>query len=601
MRSRDGSSRYLQPVLVGGAFIRQSIAIVLWTACLAYFWAWWFQPSHFGGWLPYWSVTACLAWLTLNQAYYLVVTFSPMRTRPTITPSPDLRVAMVVTKAPSEPFDIVRKTLEAMLAQKLPHDTWLADEAPTPETIAWAEEHGVRVSTRFGVKDYHSSTWPRRTRCKEGNLAYFYDHYGYDLYDVVVQLDADHVPEPDYLEAMVRPFADPKVGYVSAPSICDSNAGNSWSARGRLYAEASMHGTLQAGYNRGWVPVCIGSHYAVRTVALKQIGGLGPELAEDHSTTLLMNSGGWRGVHALDAIAHGLGPETFADLAVQEFQWSRSLVTILLQYTRHYLPTLSPLQKFQFLYSQLWYPLSSLTMLMGVVMPLLALAFDFTFVNVSYLEFLAHVIPMWLVLTVLAFMQRASGTYRPYDAKILSWEGAVFACARWPWVVLGTVAAITDAVARRRTEFRVTPKGGGEAKDLPFMVVAPYAVISLVSGLIAFGVRDVQMANGYYLLAALNAAIYGAVFVTIVIMHRRENGIVRRGAPWTARIATAAVISFFPVIATAQHGLEILDAIAWRSNVQFTKTSFSVAGAGMGKTVKRKFAFNFQWPGADVL
>ncbi len=142
-------------------------------------------------------------------------------------PPSSLRVAMVVTKAPSEPFSIVRTTLEAMLAQGLPHDTWLADEAPTPETIAWAEANGVRISTRFGVEDYHQAAWPRRSRCKEGNLAYFYDHYGYELYDVVVQLDADHVPEPGYLEAMVRPFADPKVGYVSAPSICDSNARDS--------------------------------------------------------------------------------------------------------------------------------------------------------------------------------------------------------------------------------------------------------------------------------------------------------------------------------------------------------------------------------------
>lgn len=361
-----------------------------------------------------------------------------------------------------------------------------------------------------------------------------------------------------------------------------------------------MHGTLQAGYNRGWAPTCIGSHYAVRTLALKQIGGLGPELAEDHSTTLLMNAGGWRGVHAIHAIAHGLGPETFADLAVQEFQWSRSLVTILLQYTPSRLASLSPRLRFQFLYSQLWYPLSSLTMLLGVLMPIAALGFDFSFANVSYLEFLGHVLPMWFVLTMLAFAQRKSGTYRPYDAKILSWEGAVFACARWPWVVVGTVTAIADAIAGRPTEFRVTPKGGGEAKDLPFSVLAPYAVISLVSGVVALAIRDIHTANGYYLLAALNAAIYGVVFTVILVSHWRENAIKRRGAPWFARIGTAVALSLFPVAATTAHGLEILDAVAWHSNVRFTETRFSVAGAGMGKTVQRRLSFNFQWPGEQT-
>src|SRR5258705_9038056 len=106
---------------------------------------------------------------------------------------------MVVTKAPSEPWGVVRETLEAMLAQDHPHDTWLADEDPAHETIAWCKTHGVKISTRKGVADYHRTSWPRRTRFKEGNLAYFYDHYGYDLYEFVAQMDADHVPSRGYL------------------------------------------------------------------------------------------------------------------------------------------------------------------------------------------------------------------------------------------------------------------------------------------------------------------------------------------------------------------------------------------------------------------
>src|SRR5581483_7235588 len=107
---------------------------------------------------------------------------------------------------------------------------------------------------------------------------------------------------------MIEPFRDPAIGYGAAPSICDANADHSWAARARLYAEASLHGALQAGYSHRFAPLCIGSHYAVRTQALQEIGGLGPELAEDHSTTLLFNAHGWRGSFALNAIAHGDGP-----------------------------------------------------------------------------------------------------------------------------------------------------------------------------------------------------------------------------------------------------------------------------------------------------
>ena len=203
---------------------------------------------------------------------------------------------MIVTKAPSEPWPLVRTTLEAMLQQDFPHayDVWLADERLTEEVIDWCAAHDVRMSTREGVAEYHNATWPRRTKCKEGNLAFFYDNWGYRDYDVVAQLDADHVPEPDYLRRMVAPFANPRVGYVAAPSICDRNADSSWSARGRLYTEAVLHGSTQSGANAGYAPSCIGSHYAVRTAALKQVGGLGPELAEDFSTTLILSSMGGR-------------------------------------------------------------------------------------------------------------------------------------------------------------------------------------------------------------------------------------------------------------------------------------------------------------------
>ena len=183
----------------------------------------------------------------------------------------------------------------------------------------------MRVSSRYGVKEYHRPTWPRRTKCKEGNLAYFYDHWGYRDYDVVVQLDADHVPAADYLQSMVRPFVSEQVGYVAAPSICDANARESWAARGRLYKDALLHGATQAGCNEGFAPICHGSHYAVRTAALREIGGIGPELAEDFTTSFLLTAAGWEGAFAIDAEAHGEGPPTFRALLIQEFQWSQSI------------------------------------------------------------------------------------------------------------------------------------------------------------------------------------------------------------------------------------------------------------------------------------
>ncbi|UVF22037.1 glycosyltransferase [Microvirga terrae] len=487
------------------------------------FWLWWLQPDHIIELGRYIAITLTLGWLSFCPIYFFAVFYFGRVPNPNIPVPQDYRVAMVVTKAPSEPFEVVRETLEAMLRQTYAHDTWLADEDPQPETVAWCGAHGVRISSRKGRDDYHRSTWPRRTRCKEGNLAYFYDHFGYENYDFVSQLDADHVPDPTYLEEMLRPFIDPGVGYVSAPSICDKNAEHSWSARSRLFIEAPMHGAMQAGYSNRLRPLCIGSHYAVRTAALRSIGGLGPELAEDHSTTLFMAAHGWRGVHAMNATAHGDGPANFADLVTQEFQWSRSLVTILLQYTPQLLRKLPLHLKFQFLFCQLWYPLLSITSLAMFAVPVIALIFDVNLARVTYPDFIAHAVPPALLLTALIIRLARHGLCRPRKTKVLSWEAALYPLVRWPWVLIGTLTAFRDWWTGAAVDFRVTPKGSAATARLPLRVVAPFVILSIGSALPALLLSDIQEARGFYFIALVNSVFYSLVTLTIVFMHAHEN------------------------------------------------------------------------------
>lgn len=505
----------------------------LWIAALAQFWIWWLQPGHNIGLERFILNTVLVAWTTLVPGYFLGMLFRARVPNPNLALPPNWRVAMVVTKAPSEPAQVVRKTLLAMLAQHYPHDTWLADEDPTPEMIDWCNRHGIRISTRRDVPRYHRTTWPRRTRCKEGNLAWFYDTFGYENYDFVVQLDADHVPSQGYLEAMLRPFLDRSVGYVSAPSQCDSNAAKSWSARGRLHVEALLHGALQSGYTGGFAPLCIGSHYAVRTTALREIGGLGPELAEDHSTTLLMNAGGWRGVHAIDAEAHGEGPNTFPDMVVQEFQWSRSLVAILLRYTPQLIGGLSLRMRLQFLFCQLWYGLFSVSMAATVVLPVVALTSGKAWVGVSYVDFIMRFAVLVFVLLLTLFWLRRRGWLRPYTC-VLSWESFAFIFARWPWTLMGAAVAVVDFVRGRTSGFRVTPKGEGAIAPLPFRVLAPYFAISLTSGLTALLVGDPGSARGFYVFAVANCLIYLALAALIMLMHPAgsQEGTERKARAW---------------------------------------------------------------------
>ncbi|MBY3212648.1 glycosyltransferase family 2 protein [Rhizobium laguerreae] len=588
------------PVFTGWNRAAYGFGILCWLTSLAYFWIWWCQSAHIISWATFVLVTLVLAWITLVPAYFILI-FLDARTVSPRAPLPEGRVAMVVTKAPSEPFAVVRTTLQAMLDQiGVDFDVWLADEDPSEETRRWCAARGVLISTRKGVAEYHRTTWPRRTRCKEGNLAYFYDHFGYARYDFVAQFDADHVPTPTYLREILRPFADPEIGYVSAPSICDANAGTSWAARGRLYAEASLHGSLQTGYNSGWAPLCIGSHYAVRTSALCQIGGLGPELAEDHSTTLMMNAGGWRGVHAVDAIAHGDGPANFTDLVVQEFQWSRSLVTILLQHSRRHIMHLPWRLRFQFVFSQLWYPLFSAFMAMMFLLPVAALLTGRVFVNVAYPDFLLHFVPMSIVLTLFAFFWRATATFRPHDAKLLGWEGLAFIFLRWPWSLAGSLAAVRDYICGSFVDFRITPKGRQQQRSLPLRVIAPYIGLAGLSAAAMMLATDAAAAQGFYVFAMMNLSVYLSLTVLIVVRHAVENDLPLLPQSRGLWLATATGLAIFVAGGTqaGSHGLRGLEALSHgQTFVSFTETQFAVAGAGLGGGKTRIVKFHLRWNG----
>ncbi|HVF78097.1 MAG TPA: glycosyltransferase [Solirubrobacteraceae bacterium] len=552
-RRRYRHNRYLRDMLTGPQRATLAGLILLWATCTLWSVSWWLEPQHWDSLTGLVLNSVLLGIELVLMPVYLYVWLWRMKRPDPTQEVPQLRTAMIVTKAPSEPWVVVRRTLEAMLEQDFPYtyDVWLADERVEPDTRAWCEEHGVRISSREGVPDYHQASWPRRTRCKEGNLAFFYDIWGYRLYDVVAQLDADHVPAPGYLRHMVTPFVDDDVGYVAAPSICDNNADHSWSARGRLFVEAVLHGPMQAGHTGGFAPSCIGSHYAVRTAALQEIGGIGPELAEDFTTTLMMSSHGWQGVFAIDAEAHGDGPECLEDCLTQEFQWSRSMMNVVLGVNGSYWTGLSTRAKLRLGFCQVWYPLFAVLMLLSILLPLAAVFTQTPLMQVGLGDFYKHIAPGMLVLVATVLWLRALDWLRPRSARAVSWEVVLFQLIRWPWVLLGCAHSIVGRIAGRQFGFKVTPKGRSGILPLPTRVVAPYLFIAVVSALPTLLSVDAGAAGGYLKLALLNAGLYLFAAAAIVVLHVHEHPsgtrrvVLRSIAP--KAVATAACSMFLLV------------------------------------------------------
>ena len=529
------AKRFFVDVMSTEQKLKFTALITLWVGALIWFWSWWLRQDHF---VTVWGMvinSIVIGWTLILPGYYFFFVYRMKIANPELDP-PEGSYAMVVTKAPSEPWSVVAKTLTAMLAQKFPYkyDVWLATETIDDEIVSWCAKHNVRISCREGIISYQNDVFPRKSRCKEGNLSYFYEQAGGFDYDFISQLDADHAPEENYLLEMARPFVDPTVGYVAAPSICDANTDESWVVRARLYVEASMHGSLQAGYCRDWAPMPIGSHYMVRKTALQSlvhkrdgqvvaVGTLGPELAEDHTTGLAMNSVGWRGAFALNAIAHGDGAGCFADSVTQEFQWAASLMRILLVWTKGYWSGLPLHMKLEYAFAQGWYPLYAVFMLMAFLFPIIALVTGQPWVDVSLPEFILRSWGLIFTGVIALNFVKQNGWLRPVDAPLFSWEMVFFQFVRWPWILYACLQAAFGVLFKKEFTFRVTPKGWKGPKPLPFITVLPYIIIMLVEAGTAILVSDPQKAGGYYYFCITYSLTYMVVLAAIIVLHVKEN------------------------------------------------------------------------------
>jgi cellulose synthase (UDP-forming) len=238
---------------------------------------------------------------------------------------------------------------------------------------------------------------------------------------------------------------------------------------------------------------------------------------------LLLNAAGWRGVHALDAVAHGDGPRTFADCVTQEFQWARSLVVLLLTVTPGCWPRLSARLRAEFVFTQLWYPLYGAMMLVSYLVPVAALLSARPWVNVSYPWFLLLAGLCGATSLSIVAWSRAGGWLRPPGVPLISWETFVYQLARWPWVLLGSLAAILDVISKKPFAFRVTPKGSGALPPLPARVLLPYLALASISAVAAAVQSDAGSAAGYYYFAIVDSCMYALVASVVVGMHLWET------------------------------------------------------------------------------
>ncbi len=361
----------------------------------------------------------------------------PPAVRPPVTPGHKVDVYVCTY---DEPFEVVAATLAGCRALAYPHTTYLLDDGRRPEMEDLAQTAGARYLTR-----------PDNSHAKAGNINAALPRTEGEL---VLMLDADHVPMPDALDALVGYFDDEKVALVQSPHDFFNHDSVQHYVVGR-HEQSLFYRVVCPGKDRHGAAYWCGSSALLRREALLEIGGVATEtIAEDFHTTIRMQRHGWTSRYHDEVLVQGLAPHDLDGYLLQRDRWARgNLAVFTLPESPLRARELRPLQRLSYFFSLAAYLAPPMRLLLlatlGAVLWTGALP-----MKISVLALAA----LWLP-TISLNLLAGSALTRGYMK--------IGETAHYELLTMEIYTRALRCIFRPgRTAFKVTPKQGGDAGGL---------------------------------------------------------------------------------------------------------------------------------------
>ena len=196
-----------------------------------------------------------------------------------------------------------------------PHVTWVLDDGRRESVRRLAEHTGARYLTR-----------PDNRHAKAGNINHALEVLDGEL---LLVLDADHVPQPDILTATVGYFDDPKMAVVQTPHDFANHDSFQHFETGR-HDQSMFFEVILPGKDRHNGVFWCGSAAVIRRQALLEVGGVATEtIAEDFHTTIKLHGRGWKTRYHGETLVQGLAPHDLSSFLLQRDRWARGNLAVL--------------------------------------------------------------------------------------------------------------------------------------------------------------------------------------------------------------------------------------------------------------------------------
>lgn len=383
----------------------------------------------------------------------------------------------------NEPDDLLEVTLTAALSVNYPAGrvkVYLLDDGgtlakraqPDPAKAAEAEARHVRLKEICARLGAHYLTREKNDHAKAGNINSALEQVSGEL---VLILDADHVPSTDILTRTVGYFVDdPKIFLVQTPHFFlnpDPLERNLGTFR-RMPSENEMfYSVIQRGLDGLNASFFCGSAALLRRAHIMEIGGIqGDTITEDAETALELHARGYRSVYVDRPMVAGLSPETFSGFITQRMRWTQGMVQIFLLKNPLLKKGLTIAQRLGYLNSCFYwfFPLARMAFILG---PLLYLFFGVQVYVGGLSDFLLyglpHIFGALMLSSILYGRTRWAFASELYEViQSIHCTGAILKVLRNP----------------RSPSFAVTPKGESLSENFVSPLARPfYVLIALVS------------------------------------------------------------------------------------------------------------------------
>ncbi len=401
----------------------------------------------------------CLA--ILHEWYH----YAAIRIPPAPDPHHPFTVDVLTTYFPGEPYEMIVETLTAVRAMTYPHTAWLCDEADDPYLREVCARLGVRHVTRTNRKD-----------AKAGNIN---NALQYATGELCVILDPDHVPSPEFLDAVVHHFNEPEIGFVQIVQAY-SNLGDSIIAKGAAQQTFQFYGPIMCTMNSYGTVLAIGANCTFRRAALDSIGGHASGLAEDMHTAMHLHAKGWKSRYVPAVLTRGLVPNTLSAYYAQQLKWARGTFELLVTSYPKLFPRLTWLQRLHYGTIPLHY-LSGLVLLINFLVPVLSLLTGHIPFRADLVEFSLLAFPaIASIVLIRHYVQRwvMEETERGFHVV-----GGLLYIGTWWIYILG----FAYTIARKKVPYLPTPKDDSGPDDwrlnLPNIAVLVASLAAIVYGL----------------------------------------------------------------------------------------------------------------------